>query len=81
MATLRINQLNVDAPWVSASVNGTRRDVPSKFQLPPGRYTVKLSNADLGLSTSCGVVLARDEVVTINVDIERKRCDRAGPKE
>ncbi|HEX5059984.1 MAG TPA: serine/threonine-protein kinase [Kofleriaceae bacterium] len=72
-ATLRVN--TYEGTWAWAYVNGQKQYAPgAKFKVAAGRYTVKLSNPDLGVVT-CPVSIGSGEVMTLKVELEERACD------
>ncbi len=56
-------------PWAWAMVAGQRHDTPTKFTLPPGRYTVRFQ-AETGKTLSKTVTIESGKVSTLTVNLE-----------
>ena len=71
---LRVNNI-MDSPWASAIVATQRGDVPgAKFELPPGRHTVKLTNPDYK-TLSCQVTIVANQTTRLTIDIAERICE------
>lgn len=65
----------MDSPWASAIVATQRGDVPgAKFELPPGRHVVKLTNPDYK-TLSCQVTIVANQTTRLTIDIAERICE------
>jgi len=63
---LRVNS----DPWSYVSVAGQRKATVAKFTLPPGRYTVRFQNDEIGRSVTKSAVVESGKVTILTANLE-----------